>query len=142
VARKTIPNLTPVVTISPTAQLEITQAGTTYRTTAGAIAGLNALKLVNNVIPNEEWYPLFINVTNTTLNPNQPVYTANDQYLYNPAESRLTSRRVEASQGLFLNANTLTLDYTIPTGDNAMSMGPVSASAVITVLTGSVWGVI
>lgn len=39
-ANSQIPNLTPVVTLSPEAELEIVQNGTTYRTTAGAIANV------------------------------------------------------------------------------------------------------
>jgi hypothetical protein len=141
-AKKQIPNLTPVVTISPTAQLEIVQAGTTYRTTAWSIAALNSLSLVNNVTEPTAWFPLFSRQINTTLGPNPVLYTSDNKYNYIPEEGRLTAQRVEASQGLFLNSVVLSLDYTIPTGDNAMSMGPVSASAVITVPTGSVWGVI
>jgi hypothetical protein len=141
-ALKSIPNLTPVVTISPTAQLEIVQAGTTYRTTAWNIAALNSLKLINNTTENSSWFPLFSSQINTTLGPNPVLYTSDNKYNYKPSEGRLTAQRVEASQGLFLNASMLILDYKIPTGDNAMSMGPVSASAAITVPTGSVWGVI
>lgn len=40
-AVRQIPNLPPVVSLSGTAELEIVQAGTSYRTTAGDIANLN-----------------------------------------------------------------------------------------------------
>jgi hypothetical protein len=142
VALKTIPNLTPVVTLSPTAQLEIVQAGTTYRTTAWQIAGLNSLRLVNNTTMTAEWYPLFSSQINTTLGPDPTLYTSDDKYNYNPSFGKLKAQRVEASQGIFLNAVNITLPYDIPVGDNAMSMGPVSVSAVISIPTGSVWGVI
>ena len=141
-SKRQIPNLTPVVTISPTAQLEICQAGTTYRTTAWNIAALNSLKLINNVTETAAWFPLFSSQINTTLGPNPVLYTSDNKYNYIPVEGRLTAQRVEASQGLFLNASMITLDYTIPTNDNAMSMGPISATAIISVPTGSVWGVI
>jgi hypothetical protein len=41
VANSQIPNLTPVVSLSPNAELEIVQDGVTYRTTAGAIANVS-----------------------------------------------------------------------------------------------------
>lgn len=40
-ANSQIPNLTPVVSLSPNAELEIVQDGVTYRTTAGAIANVS-----------------------------------------------------------------------------------------------------
>jgi hypothetical protein len=141
-SKRQIPNLTPVVTISPTAQLEIVQAGTTYRTTAWNIAALNSLSLINNTTENSSWFPLFSSQINTTLGPNPVLYTSDNKYNYKPSEGRLTAQRVEASQGLFLNASMITLDYIIPTNDNAMSMGPVTASSIITIQTGSVWGVL
>ena len=39
-AVKQIPNLPPVVSLSPTAELEVVQAGVSYRTTAAEIAGV------------------------------------------------------------------------------------------------------
>jgi hypothetical protein len=49
-----------------------------------------------------------------------------------------------ASNGLLLNSITVSSDYTIPTGYNAMSTGPITIASgvVVTISSGSVWAVI
>jgi hypothetical protein len=144
-ANRQIPNLTPVVFLSPTAQLEVVQDGTTYRTSAAQIANLastNAsgqLTLVNNTTATSVHFPVYANVNSGNITT---LYASDPHYQYIPVEGRLTAYRLEASQGLVMNNSQITLDYTIPAGDNAMSMGPVTVSSVITVPTGSVWGTI
>jgi len=140
-AVRQIPNLTPVVFLSPSAQFEIVQDGVTYRTSAQQIADLGQydITIFNDIIDNTRFFPVFAKATNTDVTA---IYTSDPHYNYIPAEGRLISQRVEASQSLFLNSNALTLDYSIPVGDNAMSTGPVTLSAILTVPTGSVWAVI
>ena len=54
------------------------------------------------------------------------------------------SPALAASNGLTLNNATVGANYTIPTGYNAVSAGPVTVASgvVITVPTGSVWAII
>lgn len=49
-----------------------------------------------------------------------------------------------ASNGILLNSATVSANYTIPTGSNAMSAGPVTVASGITVTvpSGSVWAII
>jgi hypothetical protein len=142
VANIQIPQLGPVLALNGTEQLEVVQEGVSKRASAQQIANLNALTIQNNITSNQAYYPLFSVVTNTQLTPNPILYTSDPHYNYNPFQGKLTSQRVESSQGLFLNSATITLPYDIPVGDNAMSMGPILASNIVTVPTGSVWGVI
>ena len=137
-----IPSLPLAIGLNGKEQLEIVQEGVSRRTTSLALAELNSIDLQNNVNSDAAYYPIYSVVTNQKLTPNPILYTSTPKYQYNPGQGLLTAQRVEASAGMFLNASAITLPYTIPTGDNAMSMGPILASAVITVPTGSVWGVI
>lgn len=49
-----------------------------------------------------------------------------------------------ATNGIFVNSATVSADYTVPSGSNAGSFGPVSVSSGITVTvpSGSVWTVV
>jgi len=83
-------------------------------------------------------YPLFSSVTSgTALN----VYTSNAKYLYKPSTGDLQASQVVASNGIVLNSNTIATSYTIGTGNNAMSVGPVSVASgeSVTVSSGSRW---
>lgn len=137
-----IPQLGPAISLNGTEQIEIVQQGVSKRASLSQLSGINALNIQNNITDNNSYFPLYSLVTNTSLTPNPILYTSDTHYNYNPSEGRLTSQRSEVSQGLFMNSVNLTLSYSIPVGDNAISMGPVNVTAVITVPSGSVWGVI
>jgi hypothetical protein len=141
-AVRSIPNLPPVVFVSPTAQIEIVQDGSTYRASALQIADLNAnlnIKIVNDVVDGNLCFPLYARVTSGEANE---IYTSDPHYQYIPQSGLLSALRHEAKQGIYLNSNVISLNYNIPTGDNAMSAGPVSVAAVINVPTGSTWTVV
>ena len=140
-AQRTIPNLPPVVMLSPTAQLEITQDGVTYRVSAQQIANLpsanpSLVTIKNDTSSSNSWYPLFAKAYDSVVDT---LYTSDPEYNYIPYESRLTAQRVEASQGIVFNNSVTSLNYTFPTGDNATSCGPLTLTAAITVPTGSEW---
>jgi hypothetical protein len=139
---KQIPNLPAAVFISPAAQLEICQDGVTMRASALQIADLNAnlnIKIVNDTADGNLCFPLYARINTGETNT---LYASDPHYKYIPAEGRLSALRQEALQGIFLNSNAITQNYIIPTGDNAMSAGPVTVSATITVNAGSNWTVI
>jgi len=141
VAQRQIPNLTPVVALSPTAQFELVQDGTTFRASAQQIANLANFKIriVNDTSNSNSCFPLYSKVTNVDADT---IFTSDPTYNYIPSESRLTAQRVEASQGIVFNNSVTSLDYTFPTGDNGSSVGPITLNAVITVPTGSEWAII
>jgi hypothetical protein len=66
---------------------------------------------------------------------------ANSNFTYDSSTGTLATPAVQASNGLVLNKNTNTTSYTIPTGDNAMSVGPFTTASgtTITVPSGSRW---
>lgn len=76
-------------------------------------------------------------VTGTAAN----VYTSNAKYLYKPSTGELSSSELVASNGIVVNSTTVSANYTIAAGTNAMSVGPVTiASGVaVTVTSGQRW---
>jgi hypothetical protein len=62
-----------------------------------------------------------------------------------PTTGELTvAGAIDSSNGLFVNAQTITSNYTIAATNNALSAGPVSVASGITVTisTGAVWTVV
>jgi hypothetical protein len=143
VAQRQIPNLTPVVFISPTAQLEIVQDGTTYRASAAQIAALGSqnatFKLVNDITDAAKQFPLFAKTLNGSADT---LYTSDPKYNYLAIDGLLSAQRIDATEGIVYNNSAASLDYTFPTGDNGSSVGPITLNAVITVPTGSEWAII
>ena len=137
-AQRQIPNLPPVVMVSPTAQLEILQDGTTFRASAGQIASLGSqnakIKIQNDLTDTIAWYPLFSKTKNGSADT---IYTSDPRYNYIPSEGRLSVQRLESTQGIVYNNSAVSLDYVFPTGDNATACGPLTFTAAITVPTGS-----
>jgi hypothetical protein len=60
------------------------------------------------------------------------------------ANSTLTAPVINASSGIFTSTNSITTSYTIPSGSNAMSVGPltIAPGQTVTVPTGSRWVII
>lgn len=56
----------------------------------------------------------------------------------------LKATQVNATNGLLANSQTISANYTIASGDNALSAGPVSVASgvAVTISTGSVWTVV
>jgi hypothetical protein len=65
-------------------------------------------------------------------------------FTYDPSLNTLTAPQVNASNGIVVNSNTVSANYTIPSGSSAMSAGPmtVSSGVVVTVSSGSRWVVL
>ena len=86
-------------------------------------------------------YPIFANATSGTATT---VYTSNANYLYKPSTGELQAQAVIAANGIFVNSATVAASYSIPSGSNATSAGPVSVASGITVTvpSGSTWVVV
>lgn len=71
-----------------------------------------------------------------------PALSAN--FTYDPSLLTLTAPQVSASNGIVCNSNTIAANFTIPTGSNAMSAGPITINTGITVTvpTGSTWVIV
>lgn len=86
-------------------------------------------------------YPLF---SNATSGAPTTIYTSNANYLYKPNIGELSANVHRSSNGLHVNSQTVSSNYTVASGDNALSAGPVSVASgiTVTVSSGSVWTVI
>lgn len=104
-------------------------------------ASVGGAAISNDTSTASNLYPLFANATSGTA---ATVYTSNAKLLYKPSTGELQASELVASNGLVVNSQTVSADYTIPSGSNAMSAGPVTVDSgiTVTVSSGSVWTVI
>lgn len=86
-------------------------------------------------------YPLFAAATSGTPTT---IYTSNAKYLYKPSTGDLTASQLVASNGIIVNNKSIATSYTIASGYNASSVGPVTLSSgvSVTVPSGSRWVVL
>ena len=86
-------------------------------------------------------YPLFAAATSGTPST---IYTSNAKLLYKPSTGDLQSSAVTASNGIFVSAALVTSSYTVASGNNASSTGPlvVDSGVTVTVASGGRWVVI
>ena len=116
-----------------------------YLTTDGSNtswATVNAgASLSNDTSTASNLYPLFAAATSGTPTT---LYTSNAQYLFKPSTGELSVKAPRASNGILVNSQTISADYTIASGDNGGSFGPVSVASgiTVTVSSGSVWTVV
>jgi len=83
-------------------------------------------------------YPAFLDSTSgSALN----IYTSNAKLLYKPSTGDFQASQLIASNGLVLNNTTIAASYTVPSGSNAMSVGPVTIASgqAVTVTSGQRW---
>lgn len=107
-----------------------------YNGAAWASVGGSAIS--NDTSSTSNLYPVFVDaVTGTALN----VYTSNAKYLYKPSTGELQAPELIANNGIVVNSATISTNYTIAAGNNAMSTGPVTINSGITVSVspGSRW---
>ena len=103
--------------------------------------GTAGATISNDTTTASNLFPLFASATSGTPTT---IFTSNAQYLYKPSTGELSVKAPRASNGIVVNNATIAENYTIATGDNGMSAGPVtiSASIVVTVSSGSRWVVV
>ena len=108
---------------------------------SGASAAWNPVggaSLSNDTTTSTNLYPLFANATSGSATT---VYTSNAKYLYKPSTGELQAAELTANNGLILNATTISSSFTIPTGYNAHSIGPITVASgqSVTVSSGQRW---
>jgi hypothetical protein len=106
-----------------------------------AWASVGGAALVNDTSTTSNLFPLFATATTGTA---ATLNTSNAKLLYKPSTGEFQSSELVASNGIFVNSQTVTASYTVPSGSNAMSSGPVTVAdgITVTVSDGSVWTVI
>ena len=80
-------------------------------------------------------YPLFANATSGTPTT---IYTGNTKLLYKPSTGELRVTAPIASNGIILNSDSMSESYTIATGTNGFTVGPltINSGVVLTVASG------
>jgi len=113
-----------------------------YLTTDGtntSWATVNAgASITNDTSTSTNLYPLFAAATSGTPTV---IYTSNAKYLYKPSTGELQASASVSTNGLIINSTTVASSYTIASGQNAMSVGPmtVDSGVTVTVSSGQRW---
>ena len=106
-----------------------------------AFASVGGAAISNDTATASNLFPLFASATTGTASS---LFTSNAQYLFKPSTGELSVKVPRASNGIVVNNATIAENYTIATGDNGMSAGPVTINSgiTVTVSSGSVYTVI
>ena len=117
-----------------------------YNTTNNAFEGysgasptwnsIGGATLSNDTTTSTFEYPVF---ASTTSGSASTLYTSNAKYLYKPSTGELQSPTVTATNGIFVNSQTMTTSQTIAAGTSGFTIGPFSQAtgAVLTVSSGA-----
>ena len=136
------------VPYSSASALALTAAGTAGQvlTSNGAsaptwVTPAGGVTLSNDTATASNLYPTFAAATSGSVST---IYTGNANLLYKPSTGELQSQAMVSINGLTVNNATVNTSYTIPTGYNAVSAGPmtIASGVVITVPSSSVWVVV
>jgi len=110
-----------------------------YNGTAWASVGGAALS--NDTSTASNLFPLFASATSGTATT---LFTGNTKLLYQPSTGEFQSSVLNAGNGIVVNNATISASYTIASGSNAMSVGPVTVASgqSVTVSSGQRWVVL
>ena len=102
---------------------------------ASIVAGAS---ISNDTTTSSNLYPLFAAATSGTPTT---IYTGNTKYLYKPSTGELTAPALISSNGININSATVGSSYTIASGNNGMSVGPITVASgqAVTVASGQRW---
>ncbi len=100
-----------------------------------------SITISNDTSTTTNLYPTFVTSTSGTASS---LNTGNAKLLYKPSTGELQASAPVALNGIFVNANTIAANYTVDTGFNGLSSGPVTVNSgiTVTVASGSVWTVV
>lgn len=101
--------------------------GTTWASVGGAALS-NDTSTATNI------YPLSASATTGTAST---LYTSNAKFLYKPSTGELQASEIVATNGLLVNATAVSANYTIQSGYNAYSVGPITINSGISVTISS-----
>jgi hypothetical protein len=104
-------------------------------------ASVGGAALVNDTSTSTNVFPLFASATTGTAST---LNTSDAKLLYKPSTGEFQATALVASNGIVVNSATVSTSYTIATGNNASSAGPVSidSGVTVTVSAGSRWVVL
>ena len=116
----------------------VLQSNGTTASWGSIVAGAS---LSNDTTTATDLYPMFAAATSGTPTT---VYTSNAKLLYKPSTGEFQASELVASNGIFVNNTTVSVSYTVASGFNAMSVGPITVASgqSVTVTSGQRWVVI
>ena len=102
-----------------------------------ATAGTN-VTISDDTTTNATRYPLFADATTGTVSTE---YVSSTKLNYNPSKGEFKTPAVIASNGIVLNGTTVSASYTIASGNNGFSVGPITVASgqAVTVSSGQRW---
>ena len=104
-------------------------------------ASVGGSAISNDTSTANNLFPAFLSATTGTA---ASIFTSNAQYLFKPSTGELSVKVPRANNGIVVNSNTISSNYTIASGDNGMSAGPITidTGVTVTISSGSVWTVV
>jgi hypothetical protein len=110
----------------------------TFGRITAASNGTAGASLSNDTTTASNLFPLFASATTGTPST---IFTSNAKYLYKPSTGELQASAVVASNGILLNSTTVSTSYTIASGNNGFSVGPITVASgqAVTVSSGQRW---
>jgi len=100
----------------------------------GGGSGTGIAALVNDTSTATNLFPLFASATTGTA---ATLNTSDAKLLYKPSTGEFQSSALVASNGIVVNAQTVTASYTLAATNNAMSTGPITIDSGVTVTISS-----
>jgi len=113
-----------------------------YLTTDGSNTSwatvVSGASISNDTTTSTNLYPLFAAATSGVPTT---IYTGNTKYLYKPSTGELTAPALISSNGININSATVSASYTIASGNNGFSVGPITVASgqAVTVSSGQRW---
>ena len=114
---------------------------TSNGTTATWAAASSGVTVTNDTSTATALYPTFTSATSGSISG---ASVTSSKLTFTPSTGTFVAPNHEASNGMFVNSKTVTTNYSIPAGYNAMAAGPitVASGATVTIPSGSRWVVL
>jgi hypothetical protein len=119
----------------------ITITGAFPNQTIASTASGGSSTISNDTSTATNLFPLFSSVTSGTASN---IFTSNSKLLYQPSTGEFQASIVDAANGIYVNNQTVSVSYTIASGNSAMSSGPITIASgqTVTVSSGCRWVVL
>jgi len=103
-----------------------------------AFASVGGAALSNDTTTASNLFPLFASATSGSASS---LFTSNAKYLYKPSTGELKVDVPIAGNGIMVNSTTVATSYTIASGNNGFSVGPITVASgqAVTVSSGQRW---
>lgn len=122
-----------------TGMLRFNSSTTSFEGYNGTVwTSVGGITLADDTSTNSTRYPLFASATSGAVTTE---YVSSTKLTYNPSTGEFASPEVVSSNGFVLHGTTASSSYTIASGTNALSVGPVTINSgvTITVSSGQRW---